>query len=104
MLLRDSVVRIVRMMITLVLYYFLYNLDIFKNSENGKTIPSKFNNNLPTFLVCLFPKISMIYKIAKMQERELFHTVRNFLMTLLLMALCDENFTIFLYSTKLYVT
>ena len=83
MLLRDSVVRIVRMMITLVLYYnvfsqFLYNLDIFKNSENGKTIPSKFNNNLPTFLVCLFPKISMIYKIAKMQERELYTLLETF--------------------------
>ena len=66
------------MMITLVLYYFLYNLDIFKNSENGKTIPSKFNNNLPTFLVCLFPKISMIYKIAKMQERELYTLLETF--------------------------
>ena len=78
MLLRDSVARIVRMMITLVLYYFLYNLDIFKNSENGKTIPSKFNNNLPAFLVCLFPKISMIYKIAKMQERELYTLLETF--------------------------
>ena len=56
MLLRDSVVRIVCMMITLVLYYFLYNLDIFKNSENGKTIPSKFNNNLPTFFSLLVPQ------------------------------------------------
>ena len=78
MLLRDSVARIVRMMITLVLYYFLYNLDIFKNSENGKTIPSKFNNNLPTFLVCLFPKISRNYKIAKMQERELYTLLETF--------------------------
>ena len=78
MLLRDSVARIVRMMITLVLYYFLYNLDIFKNSENGKTIPSKFNNNLPTFLVGLFPKISRIYKIAKMQERELYTLLETF--------------------------